>query len=122
MLKIDLHIHTDPAFYESPFDFSLDKLKEYVHNNRLQVIAITNHNHFNKSQFNKIQTTLSDIIVLPGVEIDIEKSHLLLIGNVDQVEEIDNASDLLSKEIHSERDYISLINSSKYFRITTNIY
>lgn len=107
MLKIDLHIHTDPAFYESPFDFSLDKLKEYVHNNRLQVIAITNHNHFNKSQFNKIQTTLSDIIVLPGVEIDIEKSHLLLIGNVDQVEEIDNASDLLSKEIHSERDYIS---------------
>ena len=27
MLKIDLHIHTDAAFNESPFDFSLDKLK-----------------------------------------------------------------------------------------------
>lgn len=107
MLKIDLHIHTDSAFYENSFVFSLDKLKKYVHNNRLQVIAITNHNHFNKSQFNKIQTTLSDITVLPGVEIDIERSHLLLIGNVDQVEEIADASDLLSKEIHSERDYIS---------------
>ena len=107
MLKIDLHIHTDPAFYENSFDFSLDKLKEYVHNNRLQVIAITNHNHFNKSQFNKIQATLSNIIVLPGVEIDIEKGHLLLIGNVDQAEEIEGASNLLSKEIHSERDCIS---------------
>lgn len=106
MLKIDLHIHTDPASYENSFVFSLDKLEKYVHNNGLQVIAITNHNHFNKSQFLDIQNKLSDIVVLPGVEIDIENSHLLLVGNVDQVEEINYASGLLSNEIKSENDCI----------------
>lgn len=73
----------------------------------LQVIAITNHNHFNKDQFLDIQNKLSDIVVLPGVEIDIENSHLLLVGNVDQVEEINYASGLLSNEIKSENDCIS---------------
>ena len=107
MLKIDLHIHIDPASYENFFVFSLDKLEKYVHNNGLQVIAITNHNHFNKSQFLDIQNKLSDIVVLPGVEIDIENSHLLLVGNVDQVEEINYASGLLSNEIKSENDCIS---------------
>lgn len=107
MLKIDLHIHTDPASYENSFVFSLDKLEKYVHNNNLQVIAITNHNHFNKDQFLDIQNKLSDIVVLPGVEIDIENSHLLLVGNVDQVEEINRASVLLSNEIKSKNDCIS---------------
>lgn len=115
MLKIDLHIHTDPASYEKNFVFSLDKLETYVRNNGLQVIAITNHNHFNKSQFLDIQNKLSDIVVLPGIEIDIENSHLLLVGNVDQVEEINNANDLLSKEIKSGNDCISFDKFVKIF-------
>lgn len=115
MLKIDLHIHTDPASYEKTFVFSLDKLETYVRNNGLQVIAITNHNHFNKSQFLDIQNKLSDIVVLPGIEIDIENSHLLLVGNVDQVEEINNANDLLSKEIKSGNDCISFDKFVKIF-------
>lgn len=120
MLKIDLHIHTDPASYENSFVFSLDKLEKYVHNNGLQVIAITNHNHFNKSQFLDIQNKLSDIVVLPGIEIDIENSHLLLIGNVDQVEEINNANDLLSKEIRSEKDWISFDKFVRIFPLYKN--
>lgn len=107
MLKIDLHIHTDPASYENNFVFSLDKLKKYVSDNRLQVIAITNHNHFNKSQFNEIQNAIEDITILPGVEIDIENSHLLLIGDIEQVDELNNACSLLSEEIHTNKDYIS---------------
>lgn len=120
MLKIDLHIHTDPASYENYFVFSLDKLEKYVHNNGLQVIAITNHNHFNKSQFLDIQNKLSDIVVLPGIEIDIENSHLLLVGNVDQVEEINNANDLLSKEIRSEKDWISFDKFVRIFPLYKN--
>lgn len=107
MLKIDLHIHTDPVDYEKTFDFSLDKLKEYVQKNRLNIIAITNHNHFNKNQFNEIKDALSDIVVLPGVEIDIEGGHLLLIGNENQVDEINESSKLLSEEINTENDCIS---------------
>lgn len=120
MLKIDLHIHTDPASYENSFVFSLDKLEKYVHNNGLQVIAITNHNHFNKSQFLDIQNKLSGIVVLPGIEIDIENSHLLLIGNIDQVEEINNANDLLSKEIRSEKDWISFDKFVRIFPLYKN--
>lgn len=120
MLKIDLHIHTDPASYENSFVFSLDNLEKYVHNNGLQVIAITNHNHFNKSQFLDIQNKLSDIVVLPGIEIDIENSHLLLVGNVDQVEEINNANDLLSKEIRSEKDWISFDKFVRIFPLYKN--
>lgn len=120
MLKIDLHIHTDPASYENSFVFSLDKLEKYVHNNGLQVIAITNHNHFNKSQFLDIQNKLSDIVVLPGIEIDIENSHLLLVGDVDQVEEINNANDLLSKEIRSEKDWISFDKFVRIFPLYKN--
>lgn len=107
MLKIDLHIHTDPAFYETQFEFSIDKLKEYVFENELQIISITNHNHFNKPQFNEIKNSLPDIIVLPGVEIDIEKSHLLLIGKYEYIDEINNACKKLSNEIKSERDSIT---------------
>lgn len=107
MLKIDLHIHTDPAFYESSFNFSLEKLEEYVHTNKLQVIAITNHNHFNINQFNIIKNALNNITVLPGIEIDIENSHLLLVGNINQVNEIETASNLLINEIKSEKDYIT---------------
>lgn len=120
MLKIDLHIHTDPASYENSFVFSLDNLGKYVRNNGLQVIAITNHNHFNKSQFLDIQNKLSDIVVLPGIEIDIENSHLLLVGNVDQVEEINNANDLLSKEIRSEKDWISFDKFVRIFPLYKN--
>lgn len=120
MLKIDLHIHTDPASYENSFVFSLDNLEKYVRNNGLQVIAITNHNHFNKSQFLDIQNKLSDIVVLPGIEIDIENSHLLLVGNVDQVEEINNANDLLSKEIRSEKDWISFDKFVRIFPLYKN--
>ena len=107
MLKIDLNIHTDPAFYESSFNFSLEKLEEYVHTNKLQVIAITNHNHFNINQFNIIKNALNNITVLPGIEIDIENSHLLLVGNINQVNEIETASNLLINEIKSEKDYIT---------------
>ena len=51
MKKIDLHIHTSPANYEKQFDFSLEKLREYVEFNKLDIIAITNHSKF------KISTT-----------------------------------------------------------------
>ena len=51
MKKIDLHIHTKKGVSDRPFEFSIDKLREYVDVSQLKCIAITNHNLFDKSQF-----------------------------------------------------------------------
>lgn len=107
MIKIDLHIHTSAAFYEKNYDFSLNKLREYVTKNKLNVIAITNHNHFDREQFLTIKKSLNNQIVLPGVEVDLENSHLLLIGDVNDVDNISDSCELLSKEIKTEKDTIS---------------
>lgn len=45
MKKLDLHIHTISTKNDSMnFDFSLEKLIEYVEKRSIDAIAITNHN------------------------------------------------------------------------------
>ena len=51
MKKIDLHIHTVATIFDNEFEFSLEKLKEYVRERDIDCIAITNHNQFDKSHF-----------------------------------------------------------------------
>lgn len=101
MKKIDLHIHTSPAIYEDRFNFSIDKLKEYVNNNKLDIIAITNHNHFNKKQFLEIAKAV-DILVLPGIEIDIEKSHLLLIDSDENLDDFESKCNKVEELINND--------------------
>lgn len=64
----------------------MSKLKEYVTQLSIDCIAITNHNLFDLDQFNEIKSEL-DISVFPGIEIDLEKGHLLLISSGDSLEE-----------------------------------
>lgn len=81
MKKIDLHIHTVKAISDSKkIDFSIEKLSDYIHEKKLDAIAITNHNIFDIEQFRKIIEKIK-VPVFPGVEIDLEKGHLLLIGD-----------------------------------------
>lgn len=86
MRKIDLHIHTCPTISDHPFVFSLEALQQYVSNYHLDAIAITNHNVFNESQFQEIRTTLS-IPVFPGIEVDIESGHLLVISDPTDIDD-----------------------------------
>ena len=86
MRKIDLHIHTCPTISDHPFVFSLKALQQYVSNYHLDAIAITNHNVFNESQFQEIRTTLS-IPVFPGIEVDIESGHLLVISDPTDIDD-----------------------------------
>lgn len=85
MRKIDLHIHTKSSSQDQTFLFSEEKLKQYVSEAGLDCIAITNHNLFDKSQFERIRSTLS-VLVLPGIEIDVEKCHILVISNGQDLE------------------------------------
>jgi ABC-type phosphate transport system ATPase subunit len=78
---------------DAAFIFSLDKLKEYVTSAGLHAIAITNHDMFDLGQFYEIVEHL-DCTVFPGIEINIDKGHLLLIsenGNLDDFQRKANA-------------------------------
>lgn len=79
MKKIDLHLHTVKSISDVDFEFSLPKLKEYVTKLEIDCIAITNHNLFDLEQFKLIVSAVG-IMVFPGIEINLENGHLLLIS------------------------------------------
>lgn len=85
MKKIDLHTHTVSTVSDYPFDFDLSKVKAYVDKLNIDALAITNHNVFDMNQYNQIRNSLT-IPVFPGIEIDIEGGHLLLITETDEFE------------------------------------
>lgn len=78
MKKIDLHIHTLATEKDSNFIFDLDKMLLYVQTSKLDAIAITNHNIFDREQFNKIKEKVN-ISVFPGVEVDVENAHMIVV-------------------------------------------
>lgn len=82
MKKIDLHIHTIKTVSDSikgdEFEYSFDKLKEYVQQRNIDAISITNHNVFDLEQYEDIRDNIG-IVVFPGIEIDLENGHILII-------------------------------------------
>lgn len=107
MKKIDLHIHTVSTVSDSDFTFSLDILKEYIEKSKLDVIAITNHNVFNLSQFQIIQSEIS-IIAFPGIEIDLPSGHLLLISDGQDLDSFNDKCKNVSDKIQSNTDFITV--------------
>ena len=51
-------IHTVATNSDASFEFSLDMLQQYVDSAQLDAIAITNHNLFDRNQFELIRETL----------------------------------------------------------------
>lgn len=109
MKRCDLHIHTVPSVSDSLFVFDKDVLIDYVTKTGLDVIAITNHNLFDYSQFQEIKGALEKTIVLPGIEVDLEKGHVLVIANNDDSSLFDfNAKCTdVKNQIHTKEDYLS---------------
>jgi len=104
--KVDLHIHTVPSISDREFFFSLNSLKDYVEKLELDCIAITNHNLFDKSQFEYISDQLP-IKVFPGIEIDLEAGHILLISENEDLDDFDLKCKKVTDLIKSKSDYIS---------------
>ena len=92
----------------------MQTLNQYTSEKELDCIAITNHNYFDKMQFETISNTIS-CKVFPGMEIDIESAHLLMIGDIDKIEELEQSSNLISKKIIDQEDYITFEEFIKIF-------
>ena len=106
MIKVDFHIHTISTIKDADFDFDIDVLNQYINEMEIDCIAITNHNVFDKKQYEEIRRCVN-AKVFPGMEVDIENSHLLLICNDSCVEELEKASFQLISLIVDENSYIS---------------
>lgn len=106
MKKVDLHIHTVPSISDREFFFSLNSLKDYVEKLEIDCIAITNHNLFDKSQFEYIASELS-IKVFPGIEIDLEAGHILLISENEELDDFALKCKKVTDLIKTKSDYIS---------------
>lgn len=105
--KIDLHMHTVPTISDAHFDFSLEKLKEYVNSAELDAIAITNHDIFDLNQFYEIDKEL-DCVVFPGIEINLDKGHILLISENENLEEFKIKTQSVTDKIQAIGDSISV--------------
>ncbi len=107
MKKIDLHIHTISTNSDSDFVFSMDRLKGYITTMQIECIAITNHNLFDKPQFQQIRKAAS-ITILPGIEIDLEGGQILLIGDGADLDDFDSKCRQISAACPNKKDSISV--------------
>ena len=119
MKKIDLHIHTISTSSDHPFDFSLKSLQKYVADNDLDAIAVTNHNVFDREQFDLICRSLS-IKVFPGIEVDLENGHILVITETDDVDDFDARCALVHAKNTggnsiAEKDFLEIFTDHKKY-------
>ena len=99
---------------DANFSFNLDNLKKYVSVAELDAIAITNHDVFDGIQFRAIDEAL-DIVVFPGIEVNLDCGHVLIIGDVADLEAFENKAELVTKRITRIGDSISVDELIKIF-------
>jgi predicted metal-dependent phosphoesterase TrpH len=114
MKKIDLHIHTVQSVSDSEFVFSLEAFQRYVSEAKLDAVAVTNHNIFDAVQFRTIKEKLG-IIVFPGIEVNLEGGHILIISDGSNLEDFESRTTLLSKKITRKEDTISVEELGRIF-------
>lgn len=112
--KIDLHIHTVPTISDSQFTFSLETFKRYVAGANLDAVAVTNHDVFDGAQFRTIQQALN-ATVFPGIEVNLEKGHVLIISNGSNLDDFEAKTSLVSQKITKIGDTISVEELEKIF-------
>lgn len=107
MKKIDLHIHTVSTISDRAFTFSLDTFKRYVTDAKLDAVAVTNHDVFDGTQFRQIQQALA-ATVFPGIEVNVEKGHVLVIGRPSELDDFESRAALVTQRVAKIGDSISV--------------
>lgn len=105
--KIDFHLHTIASIKDSEFIFSLDWLRNYVEEMELDAIAITNHDLFDKENFEEITVALDKVKVYPGIELTLDVGHVNIIFPIDCIDELLTFSDWLSQIHQTQSDSIT---------------
>lgn len=119
-MKIDLHCHTlkTKKGDGSGRNVTPEVFRSKIEMADVKIVAVTNHNHFDIEQFNALKAAVEDIcLVWPGIEIDakgtIDKFHLIVICNPDELAKFDETSKQLfegediNSSLHSMEDICS---------------
>ncbi len=108
MKKIDLHIHTIKTVSDPPFEFSLETFKRYVLDAKLDAVAVTNHNVFSLKQYRDIAAAMPEVVVFPGIEVDVEAGHILVFAEPPDAEDFASKTALVEQQIPAVADRISV--------------
>jgi predicted ATPase len=87
-MKIDIHVHTKKAKTgdADTRNIDVDKFESIIKSTEVKILAITNHNHFDKVQYEQFAQRLGETCqIWPGIELDIieddKRAHLIVIVN-----------------------------------------
>ncbi|MDD5823068.1 MAG: histidinol-phosphatase [Firmicutes bacterium] len=117
-MKTDFHIHTIPTKWDAPFEFSIEKLVEYVTLLEIDAIAITNHNCFDINQFKLIQTKLEGkAMVFPGIEVNVapNNGHLLIIAEMDNLDSFSDGCKFIEQNVVNIHDSMDIMDIESAF-------
>lgn len=84
-MKVDLHCHTKKAkSSEDKREVTLDLFRQKINESNVSIVAITNHNMFCEQQFDEFSLGMPDVLLLPGIELDVlgDKSGKNVLGHV----------------------------------------
>lgn len=116
---VDFHIHTLRTLSDNKdLDFDKERLKHYVSRLALKAIAITNHNLFDKGQFEEITDYLSteNVVIFPGIEVDLENAHILVISPLESIDSFSEACNKISTKVASQDFSLSVEEFNEIFR------
>lgn len=78
MIHTDLHIHTLATEWDENFEFDMEQLKRHISNCKLNAVAVTVHNVFDRSQFDSIRDELVKLcFILLRIKVSALKTHLM---------------------------------------------
>lgn len=96
-MKIDIHVHTKKCKQgdAETREVSASKFAEKVLSTDVKIVAITNHNVFDKEQYNDISANVNgEIQIWPGIELDVidegKRGHLIVIVSPSDMDEFNN--------------------------------
>ena len=115
MKRIDLHIHTLPSNIDERFSFDESVLVNHVKANGLAGIAVTNHNLFDRGNYERTVELFPGVAVLPGIEVSVRSYHVLVIADPADIDDFENRcqevpdigkdEDGITKAIYTDTDF-----------------
>ena len=96
-MLIDFHCHTKAtkSGEDKKRNIKSEDCKNAILNAQVKMVAITNHNEFNKEEFVKYSDKVNgDFILLPGIELDIkgiddERGHVVIVYDNTDIDNFD---------------------------------
>lgn len=128
-MKIDIHVHTKKIKTgdAETRNITPEKFNEKIRLTDVNILAITNHNHFDLQQYLEISELVKDTCqIWPGIELDIfennNKAHLLVISNPKFVEEFNEKCNNILKDSNVNTFTISIKDVAEKFSELDCIY